>query len=40
MNQELEAGDETAGYIDLGPEDRRPSQQAITDRLRELGLPL
>ena len=40
MNHQLEAGDVTAGYIDLGPENLRPSQQAITDRLRELGLPL
>jgi integrase len=40
MNHELEAGDVTAGYIALGSEDLRPSQQAITDRLRELGLPL
>jgi hypothetical protein len=40
MNHQLEAGDVTTGYIDLGPENLRPSQQAITDRLRELGLPL
>jgi hypothetical protein len=36
----LPNGDVTADYISLGPEELRPSQQRITDRLRELGFPL
>lgn len=38
MNHKLKGT--TAGYVQLEPDDLRPSQQAITDRLRKLGLPL
>jgi integrase len=30
----------TAGYVQLEPDDLRASQQAVTDRLRKLGLPI
>ena len=40
LNHKLPKGDVTAGYINLGPEELRPSTQRVTDRLRELGLPL
>jgi integrase len=30
----------TGGYIEFDPDDLRPSQQAVTDRLRKRGLPL
>jgi integrase len=40
MNHAQPSGDVTAGYIGFEPEDLRPSQQAVTDRLRKLGLPL
>lgn len=40
MNHALPARDVTAGYIELEPDDLRPSQQAVTGRLKARGLPL
>ncbi|MGH6866836.1 MAG: hypothetical protein ACREDO_11870 [Methyloceanibacter sp.] len=40
MNHALPKSDVTAGYIELETDDLRPSQQAVTERLRKFGLPL
>ena len=40
MNHALPSGDVTGGYIGLEAEDLRPAQQAITDWLKQHGLPL
>jgi integrase len=40
MNHALPSGDVTGGYITLEAEDLRPDQQAITDWLKQHGLPL
>src|SRR5262249_50340440 len=40
LNHSLPKSDVTAGYVHKGPEELRPSQQRITDRLREHGLQL
>jgi hypothetical protein len=40
MNHALPSGDVTGGYITLEAEDLRPAQQAITDWLKQHGLPL
>ena len=40
MNHAQPSGSVTGGYISFEPEDLRPSQQAVTDRLRKLGLPV
>ena len=40
LNHALPTNDVTAGYIEMEAEDLRPSQQAVTDRLKKMGLPV